>query len=199
MIQITDWIVANWDELAATVLALIGIFLQIKQNPWYWMTSIFMVSLYIYVFYRSGFYADMSFQFYYLVISIYGWYYWVSGKQKAKEKKINTTKLTIKQWIISFGSAILIFAIIYLLLTKFTNSQVPVGDAFTTSLSLVATWLLARKILENWLFWIVVNVVSTGLYIYKGLYLTAFVFTVLTIMAFVGYFKWKSTIVNEQN
>jgi len=196
MIQILDWLALNWAELAATVLALIGIFLQIKQNPWYWMVSIFMVVLYIYVFYISGFYADMSFQVYYLVISVYGWYYWVTGKVKKEKGEIQTSKLKPVQWLYSLIFASVIFVFIYFLLTKFTNSQVPLGDAFTTSLSFIATWLLARKIIDNWIIWIVVNVVSTSLYIHKELYMTAFVFTVLTIMAFVGYFKWKKALAN---
>lgn len=196
MIQVLDWLAINWAELAATVLALIGIFLQIKQSPWYWMTSIFMVLLYIYVFYISGFYADMSFQFYYLVISVYGWYYWVTGKEKKEKTEIRTTQLKPLQWLYSMIFASIIFVFIYFLLTEFTNSQVPLGDAFTTSLSFIATWLLARRILDNWIIWIVVDMVSTTLYIHKGLYLTAFVFTVLTIMAFVGYFKWRKALVN---
>jgi nicotinamide mononucleotide transporter len=194
---VIDWIVSNYIELIAATLGLIGIFLQIRQNHWYWLTSIIMVSMYIIVFNQSGFYADMSFQFYYLAISIYGWYFWISGKEKTSSKEINTKKLSKSQWILSLLASGLFFLIIYYILTKFTDSQVAIGDAFTTSLSFVATWLLARKILENWLFWIVIDIVSTGLYIYKGLYPTAILFTVLTILAFVGYIKWKNSLPNE--
>ena len=80
---------------------------------------------------------------------------------------------------------------------KFTDSKVPVGDAFTTALSITATWLLARKILENWLFWIVVDLISTILYVYKSLYPSAILFFVLTVLAVIGYFKWKKALVNE--
>ncbi|MDD4150579.1 MAG: nicotinamide riboside transporter PnuC [Bacteroidales bacterium] len=200
MVSVIDWILINRIELIAAILGIVGIFLQIKQNHWYWLTSIVMVSMYIFVFYDSGFYADMGFQVYYLVISLYGWYYWITRKASPKEDNVNdikTTKLNLKQWIICVLTATVFFAFIYLILKKFTNSSVPIGDAFTTALSFVATWLLARRILENWLFWIVVDIVSTGLYIYKGLYPTAILFFVLSVLAFVGYFKWRKALVNE--
>ncbi|MDD2634849.1 MAG: nicotinamide riboside transporter PnuC [Bacteroidales bacterium] len=200
MEAVVDWILVNRIEIIAAILGIVGIFLQIKQNHWYWLTSIVMVSMYIFVFYDSGFYADMSFQVYYLAISLYGWYFWITRKespQKDKNDNITTTKLNLKQWIICLLVASVFFAIIYLILKNFTNSSVPIGDAFTTALSFVATWLLARRILENWVFWIVVDIASTGLYVYKGLYPTAILFSVLSVLAFVGYFKWKNALVNE--
>ncbi len=197
MEQIFSWIMSNRFETTAALLGLISIYFQIKQNPLYWPVSIVMVSMYIFVYYNSLFYADMSLQFYYLFVGFYGWYFWVFGKKKETENektKPGVTSLSkigkIKAVLISLA----LFVIIYFVLKNFTNSDVPLGDAFTTGLSFVATWLLARKILENWLLWIVVDVVSTGLYIYKELYATAILFFVLTILAFVGYFKWKKTM-----
>ncbi len=198
MTEILNWLSSNWVELFASILAFIGIFLQIKQNAWYWFTSIIVVSLYIYVFFTSGFYADMAFQFYYLIVSVYGWYFWITGKNKNKKVKVKTRVLAKRQWVYSIIVFILLYVLIYMILTHFTNSQIAVGDAFTTSLSFVATWLLARKILENWLFWIIVDVVSTGLYIYKKLYPTAILFTALSILAVVGFMQWKKIYKNEQ-
>lgn len=194
---IIGWLQQNWFETTAAALGFIGIYLQIKQNPWYWFTAILMVLMYIVVFYQSKFYADMSFQFYYLAISIYGWLFWLSGKDNNTKKTVNTSRLTIKSWLLSLLASFILFIIIYYILGKYTDSDVVAGDAFTTALSFVATLLLARKILENWLFWIVVDLVSTGLYIYKGLYPTAILFFVLTVLAFVGYYKWKKALVNE--
>jgi nicotinamide mononucleotide transporter len=194
-----QWLSINWFETIAALLGLIGIFLQIKQNAWYWAISIVMVLMYIVVFFESKFYADMSFQFYYLVISFYGLYYWITKKSTAKKKTINTSKLTGKAWVISIMISIILFVLIYIILEKFTDSDVAIGDAFTTALSFVATWLLARKVLENWLFWIIVDAVSTSLYIYKGLYPTAILFFVLTILAFYGYFIWKKSLVDGKN
>jgi nicotinamide mononucleotide transporter len=193
---ILSWIFENWIEIIAAVLGLCGIFLQIKQNHWYWLTSIIMVCLYFYVFYVTKFYADMAFQLYYLVISIYGWVYWV--RKKEKENRNNATKnnifvkrLNIKQLILYTLISLSLWGVIFLILKNFTNSDVPIGDAFTTALSIIATLLLAKKYIENWLFWIIVDAVSTALYLNKGLYPTAILFFVLTILAIVGLRKWK--------
>lgn len=192
---IFDWLIINWFEIIAAILGLIGIFLQIRQNHWYWLVSILMVIMYIIVFYNSKFYADMSFQIYYLGVSIYGWYYWLTNK-RTSNTEINTSSLKLKQWLYCILTSCLFFIIIYLILIKFTDSDIAFGDSFTTSLSIVATWLLARKILENWIFWIIVDIVSTGLYMYKGLYPTAILFLILTILAIYGYCKWKKSIIN---
>jgi len=198
----------DYIEIIAAVLGLIGIFLQIKQHPLYWLTSILMVSLYIYVFYNSKFYADMSFQFYYLVISIYGWTYWIKDTRLKKinsrtenvninikidkPQKLSVKKLKLKHLFISIIISLVLWVLIYIILDRFTNSDVALGDSFTTALSIVATFLLARKYIENWIFWIIVDFISTILYVSKGLYPTAILFIVLTILAFVGFFKWKN-------
>lgn len=162
-----------------------------------------MVSMYIWVYYQSKFYADMSLQVYYLVISIYGWLHWVFGKNKRKkqdgEKKLPVARLSGKEWWWSILGSVVAFVIIWYILKNYTDSPVPVGDAFTTALSFVATWMLARKIIENWLFWIVVDLVSTGLYIYKGLYPTAMLFLFLTVMAVIGYNAWKKDLTKTAN
>jgi nicotinamide mononucleotide transporter len=194
---VLNWLQINWVETTAALLGLIGIFLQIKQNSWYWLTAIIMVIMYVYVFFKAKFYADMSFQFYYLAISVYGWYYWITGKAKKDSNKLTVTKLSKSQWIYGLVLSGIFFILIYIILSKFTDSDVAVGDAFTTALSFVASWFLARKIIENWIWWIVVDFVSAGLYIYKGLYPSAILFTVLTILAFVGYFQWKKALINE--
>ena len=180
----------DWVEIIAAILGLAGIGLQIKQSHWYWLTSILMVLLYIYVFYQAKFYADMSFQVYYLIISIYGWYLWLT-KRETDESKLTVNRLSSKSLFFSIIVSAILFGIIYLVLKRFTDSPIPIGDAFTTALSITATWLLAKKYIENWIFWIIVDAVSTALYIYKGLYPTAILFTVLTVLAFVGFFKWR--------
>jgi len=194
---IISWLRLNWFESTAALLGLISIYFQIKQKIFYWPIAILMVSMYIVVFYKSGFYADMSLQFYYLGVSIYGWYFWIAGN-KQKQSNNNTvpvSSLNGKQILTALGFSTLFFTIILIILKYFTDSEVPYGDAFTTALSFVATWLLARKILENWLFWLIVNVVSSGLYIYKELYATAVLFIILSILAVLGYVKWKKTMV----
>ena len=191
---VVDWLIANWVETTAAILGLVGIGLQIKQNHWYWLTSILMVLMYIYVFFTTKFYADMAFQLYYLVVSIYGWYFWIKSKGKQQDEKLIVNKLNKKQLIISIAITAILFVATYLTLKYFTDSPVPIGDAFTTALSITATLLLAKKYIENWIFWIIVDSVSAGLYLYKGLYPTLILFTVLTFLAVVGYAHWRKAL-----
>ncbi len=190
-----DWINHNYFELIAAGLGFIAIFLQIKQNVWYWLVSIIMVSMYIYIYIDAKLYADMSLQVYYLVISFYGWYLWLFGinkNHKHSELPVSTTSIKLRRLLT--GVSIGLFFLISWILVSFTNSDLPYWDAFTTALSFVATWMLARKKIENWLIWIVVDAVSTVIYIYKGLYPTVVLFLFLTVLAFVGYRSWEKDL-----
>jgi nicotinamide mononucleotide transporter len=190
-----NWLINNYFEVVAAALGFVAIYLQIKQNVWYWIVSIIMVTMYIYIYIDARLYADMSLQVYYLVISFYGWYMWLFGKKENDHKSelpvsVSSGKLLQLLGIIS----IVLFFIIAWILSNFTNSDLPYWDSFTTSLSFVATWMLARKKIENWLVWIVVDAVSVGIYIFKALYPTAILFLFLTILAYVGYRRWKKDL-----
>jgi nicotinamide mononucleotide transporter len=184
------WLSQNYIETIAALLGLFSIFFQIKQKIWYWPVSIVMVSLYIYVYFVSKLYADISLQVYYLIISFYGWYHWLHGQSNGGSKNLSVSRLSGTLAIRLVIVTIILFVIISLILKKFTDSDVPYWDAFINALSFVATWMLARKILENWLFWIIADAFSIGIYIYKGLYPTMILFIVLTILAVVGYNEW---------
>ena len=186
-----EWLSANYIEVIAASLGFIAIYLQIKQKIWYWPVSIILVSLYIIVYIRARLYADMSLQVYYLVISFYGWHHWLFGKRDVQNDKLAITFTSRRLGIILFLVSIALFFSIAAVLIHFTDSDLPYWDAFTTALSFVATWMLARKIIENWLVWIIVDAISIGIYIYKELYPTTILFTVLTILAVVGYIAWK--------
>jgi len=193
--NIIDWIITNAFELFAAALGFVAIYLQIKQNVWYWMVSIVMVSMYIYIYIDAKLYADMSLQVYYLVISFYGWYMWLFGKTVDHHKTaLPVSKTPQKQGYLLGIISIALFFLIAWFLIQFTNSDLPYWDSFTTSLSFVATWMLARKKIENWLIWIIVDAVSVGIYIYKALYPTAVLFLFLTILAWVGYKQWQKDL-----
>ena len=193
---VATWVIEHYFEIIAAGLGFIAIFLQIKQNVWYWLVSIIMVSMYIYIYIDARLYADMSLQVYYLIISFYGWYMWLYG-EKLNDHKTQLSVSTISQnlLVILTSISIVLFFIIAWILLHFTNSDLPYWDSFTTSLSFVATWMLARKKIENWLIWIVVDAVSVGIYLYKELYPTAVLFLFLTLLAFVGYSKWKKDLI----
>jgi len=189
------WIIDHYFELIAAAIGFVAIFLQIRQHVWYWPVSIVMVVMYIFIYIDARLYADMSLQFYYLAVSFYGWYLWVFGIQVQDQKEkivVTRTSASLLTWLLIIS--ILLFFLIGWILDAFTNSDLPYWDSFTTSLSFVATWMLARKKIENWIVWIVVDAVSSGIYFYKGLYPTMVLFVFLTILAAVGYRKWQDDL-----
>jgi len=193
-----NWIINNWLELFGVASGLLFLYLEIKEKLWLWPVGLITSAVYIIVFFKSGFYADMALQGYYVVISIYGWWHWISGRINNSDKhKLPITRLKKQLAIILSAVTLALWFAMWLILSKFTDSQVPIGDSFTTALSIVATWMLARKILEQWWVWGVVNAVSLSLYLYKGLYPTSILFVFYTVMVVVGYIEWKKNLKSE--
>ncbi|MDP4239100.1 MAG: nicotinamide riboside transporter PnuC [Bacteroidota bacterium] len=186
------YIQTNWVEIVGVILSLIYIYLSIKQKVSLWIYGFLSSALYIVVFFRTKFYADMSLQVYYLVISVYGWFNWKLGKPSS-EKELPATKASTRLMLQLAVSSIVIYVIYYLILSRFTDSTIPKADSLVGMLSVVGTWMLARKLLENWLVWIVADGIATGLFIYKGLYPTAILFVIYTVMSVAGYWQWKKT------
>ena len=194
---LATWLWGNKIELAGAILGLLYIFFSIRQHILTWPTGLFTSLLYIAVFFESGFYADMGLQAYYVVISIYGWYYWLKGGKKdsvGKREQAKVRKTTLKILIYSMFATVAIFAGLLYILLNFTNSTVPYMDSLTTALSITATWMLAKKYIEHWLIWIFVDFFSAGLYAYKELWPTVILFLVYTVMAVLGYLEWKKDL-----
>ena len=189
--EILFWISNNYIELLGSLFGLLYIVLSIKQNIWCWPVGLITSALYIYVFFITKFYADMGLQVYYLVVSIYGWYFWMFGGKSKKPDDLKISRVNLPLSIYLILATFVLFGGIAYLLVHFTDSEIPYWDAFTTAGSFIATWMLARKIIEHWLIWIIVDAVSLGLYIYKGLYATVILFAVYTILAIAGYIEWK--------
>jgi len=191
--MIFTYLHANWVEIAGVILSLIYIYLSIEQKVSLWIFGFLSSALYIVVFFQTKFYADMSLQFYYLVISVYGWFSWKMGKPDSGQE-LPATK-TSKRLLVHLGLAsIIIYIIYYIILAKFTDSSIPKADSLVGMLSVIGTWMLARKLIENWLVWIVADGIAAGLFFYKELYPTAVLFIIYTAMAVVGYLQWKKTI-----
>ncbi len=200
-----NFLLNNWIELLGAILAVAYLFLSINGNVWLWFLGFATSSFYLIIFYNNQLYADMGLQVYYLIVSVYGWIYWI-GKGNLSEKpktNIDTKSLKISDWI-----KVLIIIVIFQLsiywilkvgpkLFNIPEAYFPLGDAFTTAASIVATWMLARKIIENWLLWIVINSFSMGMYVFKEMYITSVLFVIYTTMAVVGYFKWKKDMNTE--
>ncbi|MFW5657872.1 MAG: nicotinamide riboside transporter PnuC [Bacteroidota bacterium] len=197
--EIISWISGNYIELFGAASGLVYIILSIRQNIWLWPLGFITSAIYIYVFYLTRFYADMGLQFYYLFISIYGWIYWRKGNSKDKitsETKI--ARLNIKAFLVYLFINAILFVFIAYILIHYTDSDLPWWDSFTTSTSIIATYMLARKVLEHWILWIIVDSVSAGLYLYKDLYPTVVLFIIYTILAIMGFFEWKRDYKNQK-
>ena len=210
---IFNWISNNFIEIFGAVTGIIFVFLEIRQNIWLWPVGLVTSAVYIWVFFTSKFYADMSLQGYYLVISCLGWYWWTRGKKRRLRSKatkfreaeagewesgeLQVTRLKLRTGIVLAIVFAFLYIIMWFVLTKLTDSPVPVRDSFITSLSIIATWMLARKIYEHWFLWIVVNFVSAVFFLTRGLYPTVILYTVYGIMSFVGLAAWKKTITTE--
>lgn len=187
-----EWLSNNYIEVSGAATGLIYLYFSIRRIIWLWPLGIITSAFYVYVFYHSKFYADMGLQVYYFFISFYGWYTWLRGR--TIEGNVLIVSAGINKLALYILYTILITILLSFILIRFTDSPVPVWDAFTTAGSIIATWMLAKRILENWLFWIIVDLISIGLYLHKELYPTLVLFFVYTTMAIVGYLKWREKL-----
>jgi len=175
-------------EVIGVITGLLCVYLAAKNNIWNWPIAIVSVGIYIFIFFDTHLYADMGLQVYFMAMNIYGWYYW--AKKPADESKIPVAIITRKEIIYSV-IAIIIFTVILGTGLKYTPASYPYIDSFCTACSLVAQVFLARKVLENWLIWIFVDIVYVGVYIFKCLHLTAIMYAIYVGIALLGYIDWK--------
>jgi len=197
---LTTWLWGNKVELLGALLGILYIFFSIRQHILTWPTGLLTSLLYTFVFFQSGFYADMGLQVYYVAISLYGWYYWSRGGKKvtdAGKKQVPVTKTPRIILLYSLLATSAMYGVLLFILLHFTNSTVPYMDSATTALSITATWMLAKKYIEHWLIWIFVDIFSAGLYVYKELWPTVILFLVYTGMAVLGYLEWKKDLTRK--
>jgi nicotinamide mononucleotide transporter len=188
------WALGNLIEIFGMLTGLIYIWFSIKQNVLTWPFGILSSLLYIVVFFEAKFYAGMGLQFYYFFISIYGWWAWLHPSQNGNNKELQITRTTRKTWIELFVISSLLFSVMAAVLKEYTDSPIPYWDSLTTSLSIIATWMLARKKFEHWILWIFIDLVCIIPYIWRGLYPTTLLFIVYAVMAVAGYVEWKKDL-----
>lgn len=180
-------------EIIGTIVGLLYIWLEYRASIYLWIASVIMPAIYIFVYYEAGLYADTGINVYFLLASVYGWVVWMKGKSHPEDEKteLPITHMPLSRILpLSLVLLLAFFGIAWILI-EYTDSNVPWLDSFTTALSIVAMWMLARKFLEQWIAWIIVDIVCCGLYIYKDLYFTAGLYGLYTVIAVFGYFKWK--------
>ncbi len=202
MNEVLLWLSANKVEFFATILSLIYLYFSIKQKTVSWFFGIFGASLYAYVFFDSQLYALMSLQFYYVSISVYGLYNWyIKNKETDNNFKISFAFKNKKIVRNLLNFSILIYIFIFFLLSKFSKESINeliYLESFVTSLSIISVWMLTRKMIETWIMWIIIDTVSIGLYFYKELYFTTFLFVVYTIASIIAYIKWKKIAYHQK-
>lgn len=180
-------------EWIAVATGLLSVWYSMKENIWVYPTGIVSVLIYVYIAYMYKLYADMGVNFYYFIMSVYGWYYWLHPKSDDREQ-VRVTMNNRKENLISAALTIGSFSILYFVLSNFTDSDVPFWDSLTTCFAILGMYLMARKKLESWVAWIITDLISIPLYFYKELVLTSFQFLVFTLIAIGGYISWKRSM-----
>lgn len=179
-------------EIAAALFILVNVWLATKENIWTWPTGIVGVVLYAVVNYKAGLYANAGLQVVYFVLSIMGWYEWLHGGVNKTELHVRRT--TRRQWVgCAIASAVLWIALLALL--RWThNAQQPILDAGTTALSLVGQWMMNEKLIENWWFWLVVDIAYVPIYLQSGNWLTAVLYAAFCALCIKGLIEWKRSM-----
>lgn len=208
--KMTDFLSTHWLDIVTTILGLIYLVLEYRASIALWVVGIVMPAMDIYLYWSHGLYGDAGMAVYYTLAAIYGYAVWKFGakwkamiKRKGSDKKEGASAVSSssedlpitffpRRLILrTLGFFVLAWAATYYVLVAYTNSTVPLLDAFTNALSFVGLWALARKYVEQWLFWIAVDVVCCYLYVVKGIPFKAGLYGLYVVIAVMGYWKWK--------
>jgi nicotinamide mononucleotide transporter len=179
-------------EIVAAVLTLVSIWLATKENIWYYPTGVVALLLYTWTFYVAKLYAETLLQVICLALMIYGWYEWLHGG--ANKKELPVTRTPPWAWLAGITSGLILSAITIWVQLNYTDNPAPYVDSSLMAWSLVAQWMTARKWIENWIFWILINTVSVPLYVSRGLWVTAVLYFGLWILGFIGYRQWRKSL-----
>lgn len=192
---------AMFREILGFLVGILYLWWEYKADPKVWIASVIMPMISMWIYYSKGLYADFAINIYYLIIAVYGFITWtgkslrgnggVKNNSSEKEKRaVPITHTPIPVWIGASLVALILWGGIWWMLVTFTDSTVPVADAFTTALSIVGLWMLARKYVEQWLVWLIVDIVCCGLYFYKGLMFYSILYGIYSVIAVIGYRNW---------
>ena len=189
--MIFDFLTANWFEIVAAALAITYLILAMQQNMLCWAAWIISSIMYLFVMFSAGLYMESGLQIFYIVMGIYGWIQW--------NNRSSNNSLTVSTWPIInhiYILLILIFLVTFsgLILSNLTEAVSPYIDAFTTWGAIIATYMVAKKILENWYYWFVVDFVSVFLFLSRELYTTALLFSIYIILVIFGFIAWRKSM-----
>ena len=183
-------------QIAGVLLGLTYLWLEYRADIRLWIVGLVMPVVHGALYFKAGLYADCSMQVYYVLAGLYGWAVWRRARRRTAPGAAKKAPATIVHTPLGQSPGLVAVyvaahAAIYLLLVRFTNSTVPFWDAGTTAASIVAMWMLSRKQVEQWLVWLAVDVVTVGLYFYKGIPLTAGLYALYSVLAVAGYIRWR--------
>ncbi len=184
-------------ELAGAVAGVVGVWLAARQNIWTWPVSLVSVAIYVIVFYDVRLYADMGLNAFYVVTSLYGWYVWLYGGKGHTERKVGNVSKREFAILTTLGTAFTLGLGYFL--ENYTDADLSYTDSATTAVSLIGYWMMAKKQIENWIVWLVVDVVYVGVYTYKELYITSVLYFIFLILCIVGYLDWKKSLLSTKN
>lgn len=177
-------------EIAGTLIGIAYLYWEYKADSKVWLAGMLMPAISLVVYWQSGLYADFGINVYYLLVAVYGLYLWRRNPQGTHAGELPVTHTPLRLCPALFLAFLVSFLLIGWLLCR-TDSTVPWWDSLTTALSIVGMWMLARKWVEQWWVWMLVDVVSCVLYIYKGIYFYAALYGIYAVVAWFGYRKWK--------
>ena len=179
----------QWIEWVAAATNAVSVYLSARERIWSWPTAIVGVSLYSVIFLRSGLYSDAGLQVVYLVLSVYGWYQWLYGG--ARHTRLQVSRASRRVWVVSAVAGTLFWLCLGTFTSMLPGSSLSYLDAGLTTTSLVAQWMMTRKILENWILWIIADIVYVPMFIYKNLYVTAGLYAAFLVLAIMGFVHWR--------
>ena len=187
-----EYLAAHWLDIFTTILGLLYIWLEYRAHIALWVIGVIMPALDIVLYWQHGLYGDAGMACYYTFAALYGFYVWKFVKTRKKKEPLPIIFMPRRQYLPTIVFFFVAWAAVYYVLVTWTDSTVPLLDSFTNALSFVGLWALARKYVEQWVFWMVVDGVCTFLYIKKGIPFKAMLYGLYVVIAIAGYLKWRS-------
>ena len=190
----------SWLEVTAVVFALAYLLLAVRENVWCWLFAFLSTAIYTWLFWDVSLLMESALNVYYMAMAVYGWYQWTRGGSNGDDQphELGVQRMSNRQHAMVMSAIAVLLIISGYLLSEHSTAVWPYIDSFTTWASVITTYLVARKYLENWLYWIVIDSVSIPLYIDRGLNLTALLFVAYVIIAILGYFKWRQHLLQQE-
>jgi nicotinamide mononucleotide transporter len=183
-------------EWTAAILSAVSVYLSTREHIWSWPLAIVSVAMYGVIFVETGLYSDAGLQVFYGVISIYGWYEWLHGGPR--HGKLHVTRATPRVWALAAILGIVFWLALGTLASRLQGVSLPFLDAGLTTVSVIAQIMMTRKILENWLLWVLVDVVYVPVYAYKNLFPTAGLYAVFLVLAVLGFVQWRRSLAKDR-